>query len=297
MGFRQRLVSDVPLPRAAWIALAALYVNIVSGALVRLTGSGLGCPEWPTCSKSSPVPQLSGHALIEYTNRVLAFAVIVITIWCAVVARRHRGEQPRAARLALAIAIGTFAQGPLGGITVLTDLHPVAVMSHFVLAVAIIAAGVLLVIEVWKPPAFTSQPGGVVGVSVVFALWTLALVASGAVVTMAGPHPGDRSLDIPRLWTLTDAAYWHVRIAVTYVFLLAAYLALASRRRHLAPRVVHLAWLVVALVASQIAIGEYQWRHQLPWQLVLAHVATGTALWVSAVALARYIGGGARRLG
>lgn len=270
------------------VTLAALYLNVVSGTLVRVTGSGLGCPNWPTCTGTQPVPPLSGHALIEFGNRMLALVVVVTTIWTAIAARRSQRAGRTQRRLALATAVGTVAQVPLGGITILTDLHPVAVMSHFVLAVVVVSLATLLAVDVLLRPAPGPHPPWIRQGAVAIAIWTLAVIASGAVVTMAGPHPGDRALEIPRLWSVVDAAYVHVRIAASYVFALAAFLFALSRQPARRP-VPGLAWAVVTLATLQILIGEYQWRNALPWWAVLAHVATATALWIAAVAFARHL--------
>ena len=171
-------------------------------------------------------------------------------------------------RLALAIGIGTFAQGPLGGITVLTDLHPIAVMSHFLLALVVLAIAIVLLVDRrgWAAP-WAPRPRWTLPAAIVLPVATFALVVSGAVVTMSGHASRRRRRQ--RLWNLLDAAYVHVRIAVT---------SWRSWRRscygagpHRAPAAGHGAAGLGAgaVVALQIGIGEYQWRHQLPWWAVL----------------------------
>jgi cytochrome c oxidase assembly protein subunit 15 len=213
--------------------------------------------------------------------------VIVLTILTAVSAYRgvRRSDPPRW-RMALAIGLGTLAQGPLGGITILTGLHPVVVMSHFLLALVIFSVATVLLVDVrGGTPAAVSRPPWLPPATIAFALWAILLIVSGAVVTMSGTHPG--ADDVPRLWNLLDAAYWHVRIAVSFVFALAGFLFLIARLELTGGRVPRVAWAVVALVAAQILIGEWQWRHQLPWWTVLMHVATAAALWSAVIALAR----------
>jgi heme a synthase len=255
---------------------------------VRVTNSGLGCPNWPACDRSA-LPPLAAHSVIEYGNRVLAFGVICVTVALLVNGwRTQRGHDRGRWWMVVAIAAGTLAQGPLGGITVLVGLHPIAVMSHFLLAIAIVAVATVLAVDVLglagdgAPVADWLRVG-----APVLALWGLALIVSGAIVTESGTHPG--SNDVPRLWNLLDAAYVHVRVAVSFVGALAAFLWALSRipePPRWAPR---LAWATVGLTGVQIVIGEVQWRHQLPWYLVLAHVATATLLWTSLVALARVL--------
>jgi heme a synthase len=273
----RRLPSFERLVVIVWVAL---YVNFCSGALVRVTNSGLGCPDWPLCNGRA-TPPLAGHAVIEFSNRILAGAVIILTLLLA-----YRGWRHPKKRLALAIAIGTFAQGPLGGITIMVDLHPIAVASHFLLAIIVFSlATVLLVDNRFAPAGEGQRPGWLQPATLAFLALGLTLIVSGAIVTTSSTHPG--ADDVPRLYALLDVAYWHVRIAVLYVSALAVFLFLLSRIEFTSRRVPRLAWVVVALTATQVVIGEVQWRNELPWFLVWAHVMTGTLLWSSLVALGR----------
>ncbi|MGI9116847.1 MAG: COX15/CtaA family protein [Gaiellales bacterium] len=260
----------------AVITLIALYVNIVSGALVRVTNSGLGCPDWPLCN-GRPTPAFQFHTLIEFSNRVLAFIVIVIAVLFAVTAFRSIRRSSRWLwRGALWIGILTFAQGPLGGITVLVGLHPIAVMSHFLLAIVVLLIAVLIVLEVFgltggfepRPPAWVPWAGGLA------ALWAWATIISGGVATMSGTHPG--SDHVPRLWNLLDAVYIHVRVAASFIVFIAVLLLVLSRAIRPPRPVTIAAWSLVAAVTAQIVIGEWQWRTQLPWYLTLLHVAVGS---------------------
>ncbi len=274
--FLNRISGPQAFGRLVIIALVAVYLNIVSGALVRVTNSGLGCPDWPLCN-GKPTPPLQFHGLIEFSNRVLALAVIIAAILLAVSAWRAgmRRTNPWRFRAALAIGIGTFLQGPLGGITVLVDLHPIAVMTHFVLALVILLIAVALALDTFgiakgwpRPPARWVTIGGAV-----LGGWAWLVIISGAVVTMSGTHPG--SDDVPRLWNLLDAAYLHVRIAASFVVVLAVFLLLLARVVHPPRPVARLAWALVIVVTMQVAVGELQWRSQLPWWLVLIHVSLG----------------------
>jgi cytochrome c oxidase assembly protein subunit 15 len=282
-----RLLSPGAFPGLVVATFVAIYVNVVSGALVRVTNSGLGCPDWPGCTAGRPVPASAGHQLIEFSNRVLALGVVVICVLCAVAGRRAAASRFHT-RLALWIGGLTLAQIPLGGITVLFDLNPLLVMSHFLLAILDIGlATVLLVDVVGARPSSVSRPSWLPALTGAFVAWTFALVVSGAVVTMSGTHPG--ADNVRRLWNLLDAAYWHVRIGVSFVVVLALFLLAVSRLPATAARVPRLGWLVVACTGLQILVGEWQWRSALPWWLTLAHVTCATALWTSAVALGRSV--------
>lgn len=285
----RRLLSRITGPSAfrplVLLAVAVVYLNIVSGALVRVTGSGLGCPDWPLCN-GRPTPPFHFHGLIEFSNRVLALAVIVIAIllavsaWRAGMRRTHRWRF----RAALAIGVGTFLQGPLGGVTVLVDLHPLSVMSHFVLALVVLVIAIALALDefgvaaAWPeaPPRWVPVGG------VVVALWAWLVIISGAVVTMSGTHPGSEG--VPRLWNLLDAAYLHVRVAASFTIVIAVFLLLLAFAVRTPRAVQRLAWLLVVVVALQIVVGELQWRSQLPWWMVLIHVAFGALALGSAAA-------------
>lgn len=274
--FLNRITGPGAFRPLAVITLIALYVNIVSGALVRVTNSGLGCPDWPLCN-GKPTPAFQFHTLIEFTNRVLALIVIIVAVLFAITAYRtvrrvHRWRW----RGALWIGILTFAQGPLGGITVLVGLHPIAVMSHFLLAIIVLLISVVLVLETFGiAGGWTPRPAGwVPWAGIVAALWAMATIISGGVATMSGTHPG--SDHVPRLWNLLDAVYVHVRVAASFIVVIAILLILLSRVVHPPRAVTRLAWALVLAVTAQVIVGEWQWRTQLPWYLTLLHVAIGS---------------------
>ena len=287
-------LSALTHPARATALLGALWglllLNVGSGALVRVTGSGLGCPDWPTCH-GGVVPPISYQPVIEYSNRLVAFLAITLTILAAVALRRRDGRFTTSATLALAIAVGTFAQGPLGAITVAVHLNPVAVMSHFLLAILLLGLGTVLVVDELMEPTAAAPARSARPLSIALVAATLGLVVTGALVTESGPHPGDSSArqHIPRLWNLLDAAYVHVRVAAAFTIILAAFLWTISRMRSLAPGTAAIAWCTVGATAAQIAVGEYQWRNQLPWWAVAIHVTIAGFLWATVVALARRV--------
>ena len=141
------------------ISLGALFVVVTSGAFVRLTASGLGCDNWPRCG-DRPFPETGYHAFVEFGNRMVALVGIVLTLVVWLASRRVAGLPRRARWLALAAFLGTVAQIPLGGITVILDLHPVAVMSHFLLALGVVALAVLVALEAWSHHRGVGDPVG-----------------------------------------------------------------------------------------------------------------------------------------
>lgn len=274
---------------AAWslASLGVLFVVVTSGAFVRLTASGLGCDNWPRCG-DKPFPEQGFHAFVEFGNRLVALVGIALTFVVWLAARRVEGLPSRVRLLALAAFAGTAAQIPLGGVTVLLELHPVAVMAHFLLALLVVALAVLVAVEAWGRwrgfgPAIGPRWLRVAGLAGVAAC--LALVVTGAVATASGPHSGGE--DIRRLGVeITDAVYVHVRATAVYGIGLLAVGVLLVRRRREAPGVLRLGVALLAVLGVQMAVGEIQYREALPWGLVLVHVFLAASIWTLTVAIA-----------
>jgi cytochrome c oxidase assembly protein subunit 15 len=185
------------------------------------------------------------------------------------------------------VAVCTVAQIPLGGLTVMLDLNPYVVMSHFLLALLTIGLAVLVALDAHahaRGPSRSSFPRPLGLLSLVLLPAALVLIITGAFVTAAGPHPGARE-DIPRLGNVVDAA--HVHAVATAVFgsvLAVCVLALLWRRRE-ARAELRLAIGVIALLGIEIGVGQWQWNTGLPWGVVLLHVVLATAVWAGLVAL------------
>jgi cytochrome c oxidase assembly protein subunit 15 len=282
-------MSPKRVRRLATLSLGAMLVVVTSGAFVRLTGSGLGCENWPRCG-DTPYPEQGFHAFVEFGNRVVA----AIGILCALVtwlAARRTPELPRFARhAALGAFLGGVAQIPLGGVTVILDLHPLAVMSHFLLALVVVALAVVVVVEAWSLERGLGMPVASRGIrrAVVWLGLPLcaALVITGAVATASGPHPGADE-DVERLGLgITDTVYWHVRVAAVFGICVLVLGAVLYRRRRDAPGVFVVWAALFAVLAAQAVVGEVQYRNALPWGLVLVHVVLAAAIWTVFVALA-----------
>jgi heme a synthase len=292
---RSGAVSTSALERSAWITLGLLWLVVVTGGLVRLTASGLGCTDWPNCEPGSLVPAGSSHAVIEYSNRIISGFGVIASVVTAVLAYRTSAAD-RALRVgALAAAIGTVAQAPLGAVTVATDLNPFAVMSHFLLAMAVLAAATWAAYRAWRLRSpdvreAAAQPLRAVLAWLAVAM-ALALVTTGALVTAAGPHPGSSDRPIERLWNFYDATYVHVRAAVTFatLFLILAVWLWRRDRGSLAQRL-SLAGIVLTL--AQLGVGEYQYRNGLPWQVIGVHVAIAATLIMTVVFVAALVSDG-----
>ena len=275
--------------RLATISLGAMLVVVTSGAFVRLTGSGLGCENWPRCG-DTPYPEEGFHAFVEFGNRVVAAIGILFALATWLASRKTAGLPRHARAAALGAFLGGFVQIPLGGVTVILDLHPLAVMAHFLLALVVVALAVVVAVEAWSHEAGLGAPVSSAGIrrAVVWLGLPLcaALVVTGAVATASGPHPG-ASEDVERLGLgIEETVYWHVRVAAVFGICVLVLGVVLRRRRRDAPGV-FLVWagLLAALVAQAI-VGEVQYRNALPWGLVLAHVVLAAAIWTLFVALA-----------
>jgi cytochrome c oxidase assembly protein subunit 15 len=277
-------------PRAyALVALSALTILVVivfSGAAVRTTGSGLGCPDWPDC-RGSFIPEADRHAWIEYSNRLLSSVVGLICIAAGVLALRLRPRRPELVRPGLVLALGVLAQGALGAASVLLHLHWPVVIGHYLLSLVLLTAAVLLVWRLRRPPGaapvVADRP---------IALATRALVGYGAMIivlgtlaTAAGPHAGGAGTGdvVERLRvfgsdTLVTLIKIHGHLAAVMGFGAVA-LWLLARVRGASAELRTALTGVCLLIALQGAIGLWQYHTQLPAELVWIHASLPAALW------------------
>jgi len=272
--------------RLAVAAVIALGLVVASGAFVRLTGSGLGCDNWPRCG-STPFPAQDFHAIVEFGNRVVALGGIAAALVAWLASRRVAGLDRRVRLTALGAFLGTIAQIPLGGLTVILELHPLAVMSHFLLALVVVALSVVVALEAWSRVSGLGAPiapGWVRIAALVGLVGCAGMVVTGAIATASGPHPGaDDAVERLGL-AISDTVYVHVRATAAFGlgFLVVGWQLL--RIRQTAPGVVRLAGLLLAVLLAQMLVGEIQYRNALPWGLVLLHVTLGAAIWGLTVA-------------
>jgi heme a synthase len=282
---RALTVSPAAFEWFAWAAFAALFLIVVSGATVRLTGSGLGCENWPSCGDTF-LPPKDYNAYVEFGNRVAGFVVGLTTLAAAAAAFRV----PRMPRWllwsAVALPFTVLAQGILGGITVMLELHPLIVAGHYLLSLVALGVVVLVVqgARDLARVAAAEEPLGAAWLALALVPAAAALVVSGTLVTAAGPHSGGE--EIVRFGNLVEAVHIHIGATAVFgvVFLGLLGLLLAERRR--ARVELRLAGAVLALLLVQMAVGEIQWREALPWGLVLLHVTLATAVWVAVAWLA-----------
>ncbi len=269
-------------------ALVLLVAIVVSGGVVRLTGSGLGCDDWPNCNADKLVDVSDKHAAIEQINRLFTFAVCIGVALAAIAAWFRRPRRRDLLSLSLVMLIGVPAQGVVGAIVVWTDVNPFAVQAHMVLSLVLIWVAVVMIVRSRQPDEGERLSAVVPRVRRrvrLLVVWTWIALLAGSVVTGTGPHAGDEEArrffgtasDISGtalVWvTRTHAAIVWVTVAIA-LWLLWTLRRLAHDRRVLDAALT--AWLITALV--QGAIGYVQYAAGLPVVLVAVHLAGAAAL-------------------
>ena len=286
------------------LALANVVTNgaiIVTGGVVRLTGSGLGCPTWPRCTEESFVttPELAGHGVIEFGNRLLTFVLtaVAVALLVAVFRSSRRDLRP----LAVLAFLGIPAQAAIGGVTVLTGLNPWTVAVHFLVSVVLTAVATVLWLRSREPGV--GQPlvrrpiallvGGIAAV-------TAAVLVLGTVVTGSGPHSGDVDAnDVPtgdrmgfdiQLVSQLHADVVFLLVGLTVALLVALYATDAPGRVRRAARD------LLAVQLLQGVIGFVQYFTHLPVVLVLLHMLGAVLVTVSTARLVWSVRGPASEL-
>jgi heme a synthase len=274
-------------PRALrWASTAVLLVSVLivfTGGVVRVTGSGLGCPTWPTCDGTSvivPVPD-DLHLVIEQTNRMLTGLVVIAVGWVIIAARLQRPRDRRLTRLAWSQFWLVVANAVVGGLSVLAGLNPWVVAAHFVMAVALLTTTTLTWHRVVERPL--RDPARLVprlrAAAWALTVLTLALILAGTLVSGSGPHSGDSS-EVPRMGLVWAQVTWVHGVLGALVLVLGVALALGVGGSPRGSRVRRrLAALAVA-VALQGAIGVTQALTGLPEWLVSLHLLGSALVWV-----------------
>jgi cytochrome c oxidase assembly protein subunit 15 len=266
-------------------ALVALVFIIVTGAAVRLTGSGLGCSDWPACEPGSltPVDATDVHAMVEFVNRTIT-GLVSVAVMLAVLGSLVRAPRRRDLTWwSLGLVAGVLGQIVLGGLTVLFELAPPFVMGHFILSMVLVWNAVVLHHRAGQPdgPSRPVVAGHLVTLSRLLFAAAALVVFTGTVVTAAGPHAGDESarrLDL----AVADAARVHGGSVVLLLCLTATCLWLAHRDRAAAAFSDALRTLLAVLVA-QAAVGYVQYFTGVPALLVGVHILGAASVWVAVV--------------
>ena len=275
-----------------WGTTAALVVSIIivlTGGVVRVTGSGLGCPTWPACEAGSltSTPELGIHGFIEFANRALTGVLIVAVGWAIVAARLYKPRNRTLTRLAWSQFWLVIANSIAGGISVLTGLNPYVVAMHFVLAVALLTTTTLTwhrarqVISAPVTPV-SAIPRLAGALSAALVVTTFVLIVIGTLVTGSGQHSGD-SADVPRMGFVWEQVTIVHGVLGTSVILIALALY-GSLRNHADASLAR--WRVVAFLGvtiAQAALGLLQANIGVPAALVAVHVLGSALVWVGAL--------------
>jgi cytochrome c oxidase assembly protein subunit 15 len=278
---RHPTLSPPAYRRVTLVAVAALAFIIVTGGAVRLTGSGLGCPDWPTCASNRVVAPWEYHAMVEFVNRTIT-GIVSVAVMLAVLGSLFRAPRRRdLVWLSLGLVAGVIGQIVLGGLTVLFELRPGFVMAHFLLSMVILADAVVLHHRAGRPAGPTRPAVG----RDLLALGRLEVASAGlviflgTVVTSSGPHGGDQNAErLPFL--LPDVARFH-GIAVM-LFLAVTLVTLWRLHRTGAPaELFGRGEVLLAVLVAQAAVGYVQYFTGVPAVLVAFHIAGAAAVWVA----------------
>ena len=289
---KQRTNGYTVTPRqfawVAYVALAALTLIVLTGAAVRLTGSGLGCPDWPKCYGRA-YPPLDAHALIEFSNRVITGPVAIAAGLAAVLAFRRRPYRRDLAMIGLLLPLGVIGQAVLGGFTVRGNLDYGFVMGHFALSMLIIVAALALAWRATHEPGTrtrTADRPAVLAVRGLLLFGGLAIFA-GTAATAAGPHaggsPGQKinRLSFDGRATMDFVIHRHGEISAAFgIAAVLVWLLLRGRPGVDAQLRRAVTWLCV-LLGVQGIVGFVQYQTKLPTELVWVHVTLATLTWLA----------------
>ena len=280
----QRTTPPPPrrLLRAGYAALATNVGIVVTGGVVRVTGSGLGCAEWPQCEPGSFTPSANVfedlHAGIEFGNRLLTFAVLAASLWFLWEVRRA-GVVPRVVRtIAWVLPLGVLVQAVIGGITVLTGLQWWTVSVHFLASMVLIALAVAAVRGLRADPSRPRAPAGLRHATTAVAVIAFTVLLLGTFVTAAGPHGGDATAPRIGIYIGTLAiAHAHgvwMLLGTSIVTLLVA--------RQLGERTLARALgTLIAISIAQGGVGYLQYWLGIPAELVSLHIVGASLVWLS----------------
>ncbi|MFF5172243.1 heme A synthase [Micromonospora sp. NPDC000089] len=278
--------STALLRRLAFASIVANVAIVVTGGAVRLTASGLGCPTWPRCTDGSytTTAEMGVHGVIEFGNRLLAFAVGFIALATVLAVLAHRPRRRGLLGLAVAVLLGIPAQAVLGGITVLTHLNPWVVGLHFLASMAVIAAAYALWRRIVDPddPVVPVVPAALRTLTRITTVVAVAVLVVGTWVTGSGPHAGDHGaarngLDPEQISQAhADGVFLLIGLSVALVFAFRAVGAAGPARA---------ATVLVAVELSQGLIGFVQYFTHLPALLVGAHMLGSCLVLLAALAV------------
>jgi cytochrome c oxidase assembly protein subunit 15 len=279
MGVLQARASRVLSPASGFLLFAQAAI-VVTGGAVRLTGSGLGCPTWPECTPGSYTPkpyqvEEQVKVWIEFGNRLLTFVLVLaaITVLVSVLAAGRKDLRG----LALGQVLGILGQGILGGITVLTGLHPATVAAHFLLSIVLIAGATSLRAQRFASLEKQDTAPLVKKITTAHIAVSFLVLFLGTLVTGSGPHAGDATA--PRFpFDLRTMAWLHADSVIALFGITFGLFVVQGVSAHTKRRLK----IFVAIALSQGLIGYVQWYLDLPELIVGLHLVGSTLVWIAA---------------
>lgn len=280
-GSSTRALAPTTYRRITTVALASLATIVVTGAAVRLTGSGLGCTDWPACHEDRFVPEGSFHELVEFINRLFTGVVSVAVILAVLGSRWRRPYRRDLTAWSWGLVAGVLAQIVLGGMVVLFELSPWLVIGHFVLSMVLVWNAVVLRTRAGHDgtPAPARVSDGTVLMGRVLVLAAVAAILTGTIVTGSGPHGGDE--EVERLPFLIHTVARVHGVTVVCFLLLVLATGWRLRRNGTGTDVWRRYSTLLAVLVAQAAVGYTQYLTDVPALLVGIHVAGATAVWIS----------------
>src|SRR5215218_6812607 len=289
MSLLRRTITPASYRYVAYAALTVCTLIVFTGAAVRLTGSGLGCPEWPRCEGTRLTPELHTHGIIEFSNRVMTSVVAIPCLAAAILAWRRRPFRRDLAVIAALLPLGVLGQAVMGGLTVIYGLAPGWVIAHFLLSMALLVVCVALV---WRA---SFEPGERPRSSDRLSVWSVRLLAIpgfltlslGTIATAAGPHAGGEGTGdvVVRLdWRGADTLDWAIHqhgALATFLGLAAVGVWFLARMRSADEQVRNALTAVCVLMACQGFVGATQYALELPAEIVWFHVVLAALTWLS----------------
>jgi len=267
------------LSPASGFLLFAQAAIVVTGGAVRLTGSGLGCPTWPECTPGSYTPkpyqvEEQVKVWIEFGNRLLTFVLVIAAIIVVLSVLAAGRKDLRG--LALGQILGIVGQGVLGGITVLTGLHPATVGAHFLLSIVLIAGATSLRAQRHAPSVKIQSEPLVKKIATAHIITTFIVLVLGTIVTGSGPHAGDATA--PRFsFDLRTVAWLHADVVIALLGITFGLFVVHGTSVETKKRLK----IFLAIALSQGLVGYVQWFTDLPEILVGFHLAGSTLVWIA----------------
>jgi cytochrome c oxidase assembly protein subunit 15 len=264
------------------VSLFAFTSIVFTGALVRLSDSGLGCEDWPQCSSDELIPAWSFHAWIEFGNRLYSGLIGFVAIGLVWATHRLGPEWKTLRPLAWSVLAGTIAQVLVGAVTVKTDLNPFPVTVHFLLSMVLIWLLLIMWARVQPPVGAEDAPVSLRKTSVGIGIWATLVLTTGTLVTGTGPNGGDSradrlDFDVQTIARVHSTTVW-VLLAGFLAFAVVAHRTMPSDD----PRLSRLR-IVLALIIAQGGIGYWQYATGVPPALVLTHVVGSVMVWCGVV--------------